>query len=71
MELPVLSPLETEFLSEKEKLAKRNTNLKFKKLFGKNIYLIFLLFFKDRHSLTSEDTVHGLYYLKVIFASIY
>lgn len=70
MELPVFSPLGTEFLSEKEKLAKRNTNLKFKKLFGKNISYI-PAFFKDRHSLTSEDAVHGLYYLKVIFASIY
>ena len=71
MELPVFSPLETEFLSEKEKLAKRNTNLKFKKLFGKKYISYIPAFVKDRHSLTSEDAVHGLYYLKVIFASIY
>ena len=72
MELPVFSPLDIEFLSEKEKLVRRNTNFKFKKLFGKNIYNYYIpAFLRTSIHLTSEDGVHGLYYLKFNFASIY
>lgn len=72
MELPGFFPLELEFLSEKEKLVRHNTNVKFNELSAKHFYQISPLFLRSGIiHLTSKDGVDGLYYLKVIFASIH